>query len=149
MCSSDLDAIILDCGNNLGVDLPGINYEIIDPTYLETIKHKIKAYVITHGHLDHVGGLKHIVPKFPAPIYCSRFTAGIIEKSFDDVPVGAELYKPQIVIMNMDGHERLKVGVFAFEIVRITDSIPEAGAVSIDTPVGRIVATGEIGRAHV
>jgi len=137
------DAIILDCGNNLGVDLPGINYEIIDPTYLESIKHKIKAYVITHGHLDHVGGLKHIVPKFPAPIYCSRFSAGIIEKSFDDVPVGAEMFKPQVVIMNMDAHERLKVGVFTFELIRITHSIPEAGAVCIDTPVGRIIATGD------
>ena len=46
------EAIILDCGNNLGVDLPGVNYEINDTAYLETIKHKIKAYVITHGHLD-------------------------------------------------------------------------------------------------
>src|SRR5581483_1811502 len=60
-------AIILDCGNHLGVDLPGVNYEINDTAYLETIRHKIRAYVITHGHLDHMGGLKHTVPKFPAP----------------------------------------------------------------------------------
>lgn len=78
------EAIILDCGNSLGVDLPGINYEINDTAYLETIKHKIKAYVITHGHLDHMGGLRHIVPKFPAPIYASRYANGIIEKAFDD-----------------------------------------------------------------
>ncbi len=74
-------AIILDCGNNLGVDLPGINYEINDTAYLETIRHKIRAYVITHGHLDHMGGLKHIVPKFPAPIYGSRYTIGIIDRT--------------------------------------------------------------------
>src|SRR5258708_39976747 len=73
------DAIILDCGNNLGVDLPGVNYEVNDPTYLQTIKHKIKAYVITHGHLDHVAGLRHLVPALPAPIYAFRYTLGLIE----------------------------------------------------------------------
>lgn len=137
------DAVILDCGINLGIDLPGINYEIADPTYLESIRHKIKGYVITHGHLDHIGGLKHIVPRFPAPIYGSRFTIGIVEKTFDDLPPGAELYTPETVIMNMDGHERLKVGAFTVEMVRVTHSIPEAAAVCIDTPAGRVIATGD------
>lgn len=137
------DAIIVDCGNNLGVDLPGINYEIADPTYLESIRHKIKGYVITHGHLDHIGGLKHIVPKFPAPIYGSRFTLGVVEKTFEDVPPGTELFTPQFVIMNMDAHERLKIGVFTIELLRITHAIPEASAVCIETPVGRIINTGD------
>jgi len=137
------DAIVLDCGNNLGVDLPGINYEIADPSYLETIKHKIKGYVITHGHLDHIGGLKHIVPLFPAPIYGSRFSLGIVEKSFEDVPSGAEHHTPKLIIMNMDAHERLKVGVFMIELMRITHSIPDATSVCIDTPVGRVIATGD------
>lgn len=137
------DAIIVDCGNSLGIDLPGINYEIVDPSYLETIKHKIKAYVATHGHLDHIGGMKHIVPKFPAPIYCSRFSAGIIQKSFDDMPPGVEAYEPKLIIMDMDAHERLKAGAFFVELIRVTHSIPEAGAVCIDTPVGRIINTGD------
>ncbi|HSX45192.1 MAG TPA: ribonuclease J [Candidatus Saccharimonadales bacterium] len=137
------DAIIVDCGNNLGVDLPGINYEIADPTYLEAIRHKIKGYVVTHGHLDHIGGLKHIVPMFPAPIYGSRFSLGIVEKSFEDVPNGTEHYTPKLVIMNMDNHEKLKVGVFMIELIRITHSIPDATSVSIDTPVGRIIFTGD------
>src|SRR5207237_10503744 len=53
------DAVIMDCGNDLGVDLPGINYGIADMAYLETIKHKLRGYLITHGHLDHIGGLPH------------------------------------------------------------------------------------------
>ncbi len=137
------DAIVLDCGNNLGVDLPGINYEIVDPVYLESIKHKIRGYVITHGHLDHIGGLKHIVPKFPAPIYGSGYSIGIIEKSFQDVPAGTEIFTPQTVTMNMDNHEKLKVGSFMVEMIRITHSIPEACSVNIETPVGRIIATGD------
>lgn len=137
------DAIILDCGNNLGVDLPGINYEIADPTYLESIRHKIKGYIITHGHLDHIGGLKHIVPKFPAPIYGSGFTIGIVEKTFEDVPAGTEMFTPKTVAMSMDNHEKLKVGVFMVELIRITHSIPDATSVNIETPVGRIIATGD------
>ena len=137
------DAIVLDCGNNLGVDLPGINYEVVDPAYLETIKHKIKGYVITHGHLDHIGGLKHIVPKFPAPIYGSGYTIGIVEKTFEDLPKGAEIFKPKTFVLNMDNHEKLKVGVFMIEMVRITHSIPEASSVNIETPIGRIFATGD------
>lgn len=138
------DAVILDCGNSLGIDLPGVNYEVCDPTYLESIKHKIKAYFITHGHLDHVGGLKHIVPNFPAPIYGSRFTIGIVEKTFEDLAqeVGVT-FTPQTIVMNMDEHERLKIGAFMVEFIRITHSIPEATSVCIDTPVGRIIATGD------
>jgi ribonuclease J len=138
------DAIILDCGNDLSVDLPGINYAVNDPAYLETIKHKIKGYVISHGHLDHLGGLRHIVPKYPAPIYGSRFTLGVVEKSFEDAMADSGLeFKPQLVIMNMDNHERLKLGNFFVELVRITHSVPESACIIVDTPVGRIVNTGD------
>jgi ribonuclease J len=138
------DAIIIDCGNDLGVDLPGINYGICDTTYLETIKHKIRAYVITHGHLDHIGGLPHIVPNFPAPIYGSKFTIGRVQEIFQNfgapLPEGFEL---KTVTMNEDTHEKLKVGEFFVELVRVTHSIPGSTVVVIDTPVGRIINTGD------
>ncbi|MCA9343126.1 ribonuclease J [Candidatus Saccharibacteria bacterium] len=137
------DAIVLDCGNNLGVDLPGINYEVIDPAYLETIKHKIKAYVITHGHLDHIGGLKHIVPKFPAPIYGTPYTIGIVEKTFEDVPAGQEHYTPKTITMSMDNHEKLKVGEFFIEFLRLTHAIPDAAAAVVKSPVGTVIAAGD------
>jgi ribonuclease J len=138
------DAVILDCGNDLGVDLPGINYGIADTTYLESIRHKLHAYIITHGHLDHIGGLPHIVPKFPAPIYGSRFTIGRVEEIFENfglpMPEGFAL---QTVIMNEDTHERLKVGAFFVELVRVTHSIPGSTVIVLDTPVGRIINTGD------
>ena len=138
------DAVIIDCGNNLGVELPGINYTIADPTYLESIKHKLRGYIITHGHLDHLGGLKHIVPKFPAPIYGSRFTLGVVEKTFEDAAAETGLeYKPDLQPMNMDNHERVRLGVFTIELVRITHSVPESSCVVVDTPVGRIINTGD------
>ncbi len=137
-------AIILDCGNHLGVGLPGVNYEINDTAYLETIRRKIKGYVITHGHLDHMGGLKHMVPKFPAPIYGSRYTIGVVEKSFtDDEPKDIADFEPKFVIANLDSHEQLKVGLFELEFIRITHSVPDASAVCITTPVGRVIDTGD------
>jgi len=138
------DALILDCGNHLGIELPGINYTIADTTYLESIAHKIRGYVISHGHLDHLGGLKHIVPKFPAPIYGSRFTLGVVAKSFEDAAAESGLdFKPELMVMNMDNHERLKLGAFFIELVRITHSVPEASCIVVDTPVGKIINTGD------
>ena len=110
------DAVIMDCGSDLGVDLPGINYGIADMAYLETIKHKLKGYLITHGHLDHIGGLPHILPKYPAPVYGSKFTIGRVEEIFENfglpMPEGFEL---KTVIMNENTHERLKIGEFFVE----------------------------------
>lgn len=138
------DAVIMDCGNDLGVDLPGINYGIADTTYLDTIKHKIRGYIITHGHLDHIGGLPHIVPKYPAPIYGSKFTIGRVEEIFENfglpMPEGFEL---RTVMMNENTHERLKVGPFFVELVRITHSIPGSTCIVLDTPVGRLINTGD------
>lgn len=138
------DAVVMDCGNDLGVDLPGINYGIADTAYLESIKHKLRGYLITHGHLDHIGGLPHIVPKLPAPIYGSRFTIGMVEKQFENFglpfPEGFEL---KTMVMNEETHERLKIGPFFVEFVRITHSIPGSTCIVLDTPVGRIINTGD------
>ncbi len=138
------DAVVMDCGNDLGVDLPGVNYGIADTAYLESIKHKLRAYIITHGHLDHIGGLPHIVPKMPAPIYGSRFTIGMIERQFENfglpMPDGFEL---QTVVLNEETHERLKIGPFFVELVRITHSIPGSTCIVLDTPVGRLINTGD------
>lgn len=138
------DAIVMDCGNDLGIDLPGINYGIADITYLESIRHKLKGYVITHGHLDHIGGLPHILPKVPAPVYGSKFTIGRVEEIFENfglpMPEGFEL---RTVTMNENTHERLKIGAFFVELVRVTHSIPGSTIVVVDTPLGRVINTGD------
>jgi ribonuclease J len=138
------NAIVIDCGNALGINLPGINYAIADTTYLDQIKGKIKAFVITHGHLDHIGGMAHILPKYNVPVYGSRFTIGRVEEIFENfglpMPDGFEL---KTVIMNADTHERLKVGDFFIELVRVTHAIPGSTMVVVDTPVGRVINTGD------
>ena len=138
------DAIVIDAGVDLGVDLPGINYGIADMSYLDSIKHKLRAYVITHGHLDHIGALPHIVPKYPAPIYGSKFTIGRVEEIFGNfglpMPDGFEL---KTVTMNEHTHERLKIGEFFVELVAVTHAIPGSTCVVVHTPVGRIINTGD------
>lgn len=138
------DAVIMDCGNDLSVDLPGINYGIADTTYLEKVKHKLRGYLITHGHLDHIGGLPHILPLFPAPIYGSKFTIARVEEIFSNFgPPMPEGFSLDTVAMNEDTHERLKVGPFFVELVRVTHSIPGSNIIVLDTPVGRLVNTGD------
>ncbi|MEX0919771.1 MAG: ribonuclease J [Candidatus Saccharimonadales bacterium] len=137
------DAIVVDCGFNLGLDLPGINYSIPDTTYLESIKHKIRGYVFTHGHLDHIGATGYIIPKFPAPIYGSRFTVGMVEKQIADNEEADPDFEPETIAMNIDNHEKLKVGPFFIELVRTTHSIPDSTTLAIDTPVGRIIHTSD------
>src|SRR3990167_4414330 len=128
------DAIVIDCGNDLSVDLPGINYGIADTTYLDQIKNKLKAFVISHGHLDHIGGLPHILPKYPGvAVYGTRFCIGRVEEIFENfglpMPKGFEL---KTVIMNDTNHERLKIGEFFVELVRVTHSIPGSTLEVID-----------------
>ncbi len=138
----DDEAIIIDCGHNLGIELPGVNYSIANTAYLETIKSKIKAYIFTHGHLDHIGAVPHVVPKYPAPMYGTNFTVGMLHKEFEDMP-GLK-FNPQTVVLSMDNHDRIKIGRnFTIELVRVTHAIPECSAVVIDTPVGRIINTGD------
>ncbi|MFZ1302080.1 MAG: ribonuclease J [Candidatus Microsaccharimonas sp.] len=137
------DAIILDAGFELGIDLPGINYAIPVTEYLETIQHKIRGYVISHGHLDHIGALVHVVPKFPAPIFGSRFTIGMVETQFEKATERGVDFMPDTQVIQMDEHEQIRLGVFTIELVRATHSIPESSIIVVNTPVGRLINTGD------
>ncbi|MBI4101164.1 ribonuclease J [Candidatus Microgenomates bacterium] len=134
------DAIVIDAGFRLGVDLPGINYALSEFTYLEKIKLKIRGYVFTHGHLDHVGAMPFILPNLPAPCYGSRFTLEMLERLMLDRDVNFKIDKRFI---DPDSHEKIKIGPFMIEMVRVTHSIPESCALVIDTPAGKIVHTGD------
>ena len=141
----DQDALVIDCGISLGLDLPGINYAIPDISYLRSIQTKLRGYVLTHGHLDHIGALPHVLVDCPAPIYGSIFTIGMAKKVLANQSESAHLVDQlKFNVMNMDGHERLVVGKsFKVELVRVTHAIPESSAAVIDTPVGRLISTGD------
>lgn len=136
------DIIVIDCGFLFpGADYPGINYITPDITYLEANKHKIRAQIFTHGHLDHIGAFRHIAHKIPAPVYASRFTLGMVQRTMEEATSG---FTPDYHEMDPESHERVQIGDnFSIELVRVNHSIPDATAVVIRTPLGVLIDTGD------
>ncbi len=138
----DNDIIVIDAGFLFpGADYPGINYIIPDITYLLENKHKIRGIVFTHGHLDHIGAFRHLAHQIPAPVYGSKFTLAMVEKTMSEATSG---FEPEYHVMDPDSHERVQLGdSFSIELARVNHSIPDATAVVIRTPLGVLVNTGD------
>ncbi len=134
----DDEILIIDAGlmfpdeSMLGVDLV-----IPDITYLIENKDKIKAIVLTHGHEDHIGGLPYVLKRINVPVYGTRLTLGILEGRLKENGVDSgNLHS----VMQGD---IINVGCFSVGFIRVNHSIPDAVALSIKTPVGMIVHTGD------
>ena len=138
----DNDIIIIDMGFLFpGSDYPGINYITPDTTWAEENKHRIRAHVFTHGHLDHVGAFRHIIPKIPAPVYASRFTLGMLQRTMEETDGS---FAPDYHELNPEAHEIVQLcDSFSIELIRVNHSIPDATAVVVRTPVGNILASGD------
>jgi len=138
----DNDIIIIDMGFIFpGADYPGINYIVPDITYLEENKHKIRGVVFTHGHLDHIGAFRHLIDKIPAPVYASKFTIAMLQRTMEEATSG---FEPDYHILDPEAHERVQLGdSFSIELVRVNHSIPDAAAVVVRTPIGNLVDTGD------
>lgn len=138
----DNDIIVIDCGFLFpGADYPGINYITPDISYLEENKHKIRGIVFTHGHLDHIGAFRHIAHRLPAPVYGSKFTLGMVQRTMEEATSG---YEPQYNELDPEAHERVQLGdSFSIELVRVNHSIPDATAVVVRTPLGVVIDTGD------
>jgi ribonuclease J len=138
----DNDIIVIDMGFLFpGADYPGINYITPDVSYLVENKHKIRGHIFTHGHLDHIGAFRHIIDKIPAPVYGSKFTIGMIQRTMEEATT---TYEPEYNIMDPESRERVQLGdSFSVELVRVNHSIPDATAVVIRTPLGVLIDTGD------
>src|SRR5690606_18372183 len=136
------DIIIIDMGFLFpGADYPGINYIVPDITYLLENKHKIRGVVFTHGHLDHIGAFKHLIHQLPAPVYGSKFTIAMLQKTMEESTTG---YEPEYNILDPEKHERAQLGDnFNIELVRVNHSIPDSKAVLIRTTIDVLVDTGD------
>ena len=138
----DNDIIVIDMGFLFpGSDYPGINYIIPDTQWLEENKHRIRAHVFTHGHLDHIGAFRHIIPKLPAPVYGTKFTLGMLQRTMEETD-GA--FTPEYHELNPENHDTVQLcDSFSVELVRVNHSIPDAAAVVVRTPVGNILSSGD------
>jgi len=137
------DIIVIDCGIQFtDAETPGVDYILPNIRYLEEHKSKIRAVVITHGHLDHIGGIPYIMHTIGnPPIYTREFGALLIKKRQEEFP-----HLPPLDIRIVDSSDKsiaitpdLKVRFFG-----LTHSIPDSTGVIIETPFGDIVNTGDV-----
>ena len=132
------EIIIIDAGLTFpGEELPGVDLVIPDMTYLVENKDKIKALLLTHGHEDHIGAVPFLLEQIQVPVYASRLTLALVENKMKEHP------KTKFKGIAVKPKNVLKLGAFSIEFIKVSHSIAGALALSITTPVGTIVHTGD------
>jgi ribonuclease J len=135
----DDNIVVIDAGlmfpeeEMLGVDLV-----LPDVTYLVERKDKVLAFLLTHGHEDHVGSLPYILPKVSAPIYGSRLTLGFIKNRLKEHKL-----VDQVDLREIKAGDVIELGPFKVEFIHVAHSIPDTTALAIETPVGMVIHTGD------
>lgn len=134
--------IVVDAGIGFStLDTPGIDYLIPNTTYLEDNKDKIRALVITHGHLDHIGAIPYLYNSIGKPtIYTREFGALLIKSKCSEFP-GVD---PKIVSVSADDGDVLISDDFKIKFFGLTHSIPDSTGIIIKTKFGGIVSTGDV-----
>jgi ribonuclease J len=131
------DMILIDAGMEFSADeTMGVDYIIPDVSYIKKNLKKLRGIVLTHGHLDHIGALREILPDLNYPmVYTTPLTLGILKKTFDDQ---SNIPKIKSSMINPD-MDVLKLGCFTIEFANVNHNIPETMAMAIHTPKGMIV----------
>lgn len=138
------EILIIDMGSIFpNEDYPGVNFMTPDITYLEDNMHKVKAVAFTHAHLDHIGAVRQLLPKFGnlIPIYATDFTIGMIKRQMEEAV--AEV-SPNYQVVDPFRHEQIRISEnLTLEFVHVLHSIPGCVAMIIRTPNGNIVHMGD------
>ena len=130
-------AILIDAGvmfpepELLGVDL-------IIPDLRQLQQYKLAALVLTHGHEDHIGAVRHVLPYFDGPVYGTALTLAFVESKLDENDAAGKAR-----LRRVRPRERVQVGSFTLEFLRVTHSMPDCVAVAVQTPRGVIIHTGD------
>ncbi|MBX4335781.1 ribonuclease J [Bartonella raoultii] len=138
--SQDLrEWLLVDMGVSFaGAELPGADLILPDIRFLESEKHNIRGLVLTHAHEDHYGAVLDLWPKLQIPLYCTAFTAGLLEsKKQSDF----EFHKVSFNIFKAG--DCFQVGPFAIEAIAVNHSIPESVSLAITTSLGTVIHTGD------
>ncbi len=131
--------IVVDCGLSFPNDeMLGIDLVIPDVTYLKENISKVKGFIITHGHEDHIGGLAYVLKEVNVPIYATKLTNGIIENKLKEHNL-LKSTKRKVIKYG----QSINLGCFRIEFIRTNHSIADAAALAIYSPAGIIVHTGD------
>ena len=131
--------LIVDFGVSFaGPELPGVDLILPDIRFLENERHNIRGMVITHAHEDHFGAILDLWPKLKVPVYCTAFTAGLLETKrqtdFDSYEVPVNVFK---------AGDSFEIGSFNIEALAVSHSIPEPVSLAIKTKLGTVIHTGD------
>jgi ribonuclease J len=139
------DIIVIDSGFQFkDDDTPGVDYILPNIKYLEDKKDKIRGVFITHGHLDHIGGIPYIMDRIGnPPIYTRALTAIMIKKRQEEFQ-----HLPALNIKVVEKEDAIKVGSLKVKFFSVTHTIPDAMGLIIETPYGAIVTPGDIKLDH-
>jgi ribonuclease J len=130
-------AILVDAGvmfpepELLGVDL-------IIPDLRQLQQYRIAALVLTHGHEDHIGAVPHVLPHFDGPVYGTALTLALVENKLEDNDAAGKAR-----LLRVKPRDRVQVGAFTIEFLRVTHSVPDCVALAIHTPRGVVIHTGD------
>jgi ribonuclease J len=138
------DIVIIDCGLMFpDEEMFGIDLVVPDIAYLKDRKANVKAFLITHAHEDHVGGLPYILPEFPGvPIYASTLARGLLGNKIKEHKLHSNPMLP------LNPGDQVTVGPFTVVPFRVGHSIPDAMGIALRTPVGTVVHTGDFKFDH-
>ncbi|MBI4975945.1 MAG: ribonuclease J [Spirochaetes bacterium] len=132
--------IIIDCGFSFPSEqMFGYDYMIPNAGYLRKNRHKIKAVLITHGHLDHTGGLEYLLPDlgFP-PVYAGRFAVALMRDRFIEKKLNRK-----VRLIDVDRNTGLSFGPFRASFIGVTHSIPNSFSIFIESPGGNVFFSGD------
>lgn len=136
-CGSDI--IVVDCGLGFPDEqMYGIDIVIPDIAYLKANASRIKGIILTHGHEDHIGAIPYVMKALDVPIYATPLTAALVELKLEEHDL---LYNTQI--FTKKAGDSFRLGCFTIEFINVNHSIADAVALSIKTPLGTIIHTGD------
>ncbi len=139
------DIVIIDMGFQFkDGDTPGVDYILPNTKYLEDRKDRIRGVVITHGHLDHIGGIPYIMDRIGnPPVYTRLLTSILINKRQEEFP-----HMPKLDLKIVEKEETITLGKLKVEFFTVTHTIPDAMGVMIHTPYGMVVTPGDVKLDH-
>jgi len=139
------DIFILDCGFAFSEgDTPGIDYILPNTGYLEERRHKIRGLLISHGHLDHIGGIPYIIDRIGNPtIYTRKLTGMMIKKRQEEFTQTSP-----VNVREVEKDEVIKLGSTTIRFFGVTHTVPDSMGIIIETPWGDVVFTGDIKLNH-
>ncbi len=131
--------IVVDCGLAFPEDeMLGVDLVVPDVTYLKDNIDKVKGFVITHGHEDHIGALPYVLNEIPVNVYATRLTVALIENKLKEHPV-----PKKAKLKTVTYGQNINLGAFRIEFIRTNHSIADACALAIHSPVGTVIHTGD------